>query len=152
MSQPDILFYHLVDRPLERVLPVLLEKSLARGWRVVVECGSEERCQALDSRLWDYSEESFLPHSATRDGHEADQPIWLTTDRDDSPNGAEVRFLVDGARPRDVSGYQRLVLIFDGRDQDALSAARDDWKRLKNQDQSVTYWQQNERGGWEQKA
>jgi len=32
----DILFYHLQNQPLERVLPVLLEKSVERGWKVAV--------------------------------------------------------------------------------------------------------------------
>lgn len=151
MSDTEIFFYHLMDRPLERVLPVLLEKSLARGWRVVVECGSDERCRALDSWLWEYAEDSFLPHGATRDGTEADQPVWITAGAD-RPNGAEVRFLVDGARPADLSHYARIVLIFDGRDDQALNAAREDWKQLQAAGHAVTYWQQNDRGGWEQKA
>ena len=36
----EILFYHLQRQPIERVLPGMLEKSLERGWRVIVhpEC------------------------------------------------------------------------------------------------------------------
>lgn len=151
MTACDVLFYHLMDRPLERVLPVLLEKSLERGWRVVVECGSDERSEALDALLWDYSEESFLPHSATRDGSEADQPIWITSGPD-RPNEAHIRFLVDGAKPTDLDGYTRVVLMFDGRDDEAVALARQDWTKLKAAGHSVTYWQQNARGGWEQKA
>src|SRR5690606_32265473 len=45
----EILFYHLEAQPLERVLPLLIEKSLERGWRVVVETGSEERAEAIDN-------------------------------------------------------------------------------------------------------
>lgn len=36
----EILFYHLQQQPLEKVLPTLLEKSLERGWRVVVQASS----------------------------------------------------------------------------------------------------------------
>jgi DNA polymerase III subunit chi len=32
----EVLFYHLQGMSLESVLPPLLEKSLERGWRVVV--------------------------------------------------------------------------------------------------------------------
>lgn len=151
MAETEVLFYHLLNRPLERVLPPLLEKSLERGWRVVVECGSEERVAALDSWLWEYSEASFLPHERIRDGTEADQPIWLTSGAD-RPNNAHVRFLVDGARPGEVEQYSRIVLIFDGRDEDAVRVAREDWKDLKGAGHTVTYWQQTERGGWERKA
>ena len=48
----EILFYHLHRQPLERVLPPLLEKSLERGWRAVVQASSEERIEALDAHLW----------------------------------------------------------------------------------------------------
>jgi DNA polymerase-3 subunit chi len=48
----EVLFYHLQDMLLENVLPPLLEKSLERGWRVVVQSTSEERADALDAHLW----------------------------------------------------------------------------------------------------
>ena len=50
----EVLFYHLLRQPLETVLPTLLEKSLARGWRVVVEAASAERVEALDAHLWTF--------------------------------------------------------------------------------------------------
>src|SRR6185437_734858 len=57
----EVLFYHLQDMTLENVLPPLLEKSLERGWRVVVQSSSEERADALDAHLWTYRDDSFLP-------------------------------------------------------------------------------------------
>ena len=99
----EVLFYHLEHQPLERVLPSLVEKTLERGWRAVVQAGSEERVEALDTLLWTYREESFLPHGTKRDGNPDVQPVYLTTS-EDNPNGATVRFLVDGAeaqRPRE---------------------------------------------------
>lgn len=148
----EVLFYHLDDRPLEAVLPVLLEKSLERGWRVVVQAGSPERLEAIDSHLWTYADESFLPHGTAADGHPEAQPVFLTLD-DANPNGATVRFLVDrAAPPSDLAGYARLVLIFDGRDEGALAEARSHWKTLKAAGHEVTYWQQTARGGWERKA
>ena len=37
----EVLFYHLQNMSLESVLPSLLEKSLERGWRVVVQSTSQ---------------------------------------------------------------------------------------------------------------
>ena len=91
----EVLFYHLQSQPLERVLPELLEKSLERKWRAVVQVGSEERRDALDAHLWTFRDEGFLPHGTIKDGHAGAQPVYLTTD-EDNPNGAEVRFLADG--------------------------------------------------------
>ena len=147
----DVIFYHLERQPLERVLPSLVEKTLERGWRAVVQAGSDERLEAIDMALWTYSEESFLAHGTTKTGHAAEQPVFLTTG-DETPNGAGVRFLVDGAAPASFEGVERLVFIFDGHDSDTVSGARQHWKAAKAAGCSIAYWQQNEAGRWEKKA
>ena len=148
----EILFYHLQHQPLERVLPTLLEKSLERGWRVVVQTASEERAEALDAHLWTFRDDSFLPHGTWREGEAREQPILLTL-HDDNPNGARVRFLIDGAPlPADVAAYERIVLIFNGEDPDAVDAARARWSEATQNGFAVTYWQPDERGRWQRKA
>src|ERR1700748_540838 len=119
----EILFYHLQRQKLEGVLPTLLDKSLERGWRVVVQGSSEERIDALDAHLWTYRDDGFLPHGTWREQEAAAQPVLLTLD-EGNPNGASVRFLIDGASvPPDAASYARIVLLFDGDDEDALKAA-----------------------------
>jgi DNA polymerase-3 subunit chi len=147
----EVLFYHLTESTLEDALPALLEKSLSRGWRVVVQTGSEERMDALDSHLWTYRDDSFLGHGLESDPMAADQPILLTT-RDGNPNSAAVRFVVDGAEPPPLDGYERAVFMFDGHDQQQLELARIQWKALKGGGHAVTYWQQADGRRWERKA
>ena len=121
----EIMFYQLQRQPLERVLPTLIGKSLERGWRVVVQAASEERVEALDAQLWIFRDDSFLPHGTWREAEASEQPILLTLDGD-NPNGATVRFLIDGApMPTDADAYRRIVLIVDGEDPDAVAAARE---------------------------
>ncbi len=147
----ELLFYHLKNQPLERVLPSLLERSLARGWRAVVQCGSEERVAALDAHLWTFREDSFLPHGTDRD-NPADQPVLLTT-HDHNPNQASVRFLVDAMpMPADAAAYDRIVVLFDGGDPDAVALARERWKAAKAAGFAVTYWQADEHGRWNRKG
>jgi DNA polymerase III subunit chi len=148
----EVLFYHLQRQPLEAVLPTLLERSLGRGWRALVRATSEERLSALDDHLWTFSDESFLPHGTEREPDAAEQPVVLTL-AERNPNGAAILFLVEGAPlPDDVSTYQRLVIMFDGNDEDALAAARTDWKRVKAAGHEATYWQQDASGRWAKKA
>jgi DNA polymerase-3 subunit chi len=148
----EILFYHLQNQPLERVLPTLLEKSLERGWRVVVQCASEERVEALDAHLWTFRDDGFLPHGTHKESAAADQPILITVN-DDNPNAANVRFLIDGAPvPADAGLYERLVLMFDGNDDAAVAEARARWKTGKEAGFSLTYWQADEQGRWVKKA
>ena len=145
----EVLFYHLQNMTLEGVLPPLLEKSLERGWRVVVQSTSEERADALDAHLWTYRDDSFLPHATWRVADVADQPIVLAVE-ETNPNGANVRFLVDNASlPSDSHTYERMVLVFNGDDADALAAARSAWADCKTRGFEVTYWQADERGRWQ---
>jgi DNA polymerase-3 subunit chi len=151
----DIWFYHLTQQPLERTLPILLERSIDRGWKAVVQLRSEERLNALDEVLWTYSEESFLGHGTAKDGDAELQHVFLTTGGE-NPNAANVRFFVEGAQIAPVLAaggtYERIILMFDGNDPEDLDAARAQWKVLKAQGHTLSYWQQTESGGWEKKA
>lgn len=147
----EVLFYHLERAPLERVLPSLLERTLERGWRAVVQSGSAERLEALDLALWTYNDASFLPHGTARDGDPSRQPIYLTTG-DETPNGAGVRFLVDGAEMTHFEGFVRIVCIFDGLDAEATGKARSQWKAAQAAGCTVTYWRQSESGRWEKQG
>ncbi|MEX1179325.1 MAG: DNA polymerase III subunit chi [Cucumibacter sp.] len=142
----EILFYHLEYSPLERALPALLEKVVERGWKAVVEVGGAERLEALDTSLWTWSEESFLPHGIAGEDAAARQPIVLTGDAD-NPNGATVRFFVDRAVPKSGEGYERLCYLFSGHDPDAVAEARAAWKLLREGNE-LAYWQQDENGRW----
>jgi len=147
----EIFFYHLERRTLEDVLPTLLLRSVEKGWRATVQSTSEERIEALDSLLWAFSEESFLPHGTAKDGQASDQPIYLTVEGD-NPNQAQVRFLIDGAEFDDLSSYQRVVFVFDGRDPEAVTRARAQWQTARGSGHKVSYWQQDIGGRWQQKA
>lgn len=147
-----MLFYHLQGQRLERILPAMLEKSLERGWRVVVQASSEERVEALDAHLWTFRDDAFLPHGTAGEPDAAAQPVLLTT-RDDNPNGAGVRFLIEGAPvPADADAYERIVLLFDGEDDDAVAAARVLWGEAKTKGHEVTYWRPDEQGRWVEQA
>lgn len=146
----DVLFYHLELLPLEGVIPQLLEKTVERGWRAVIEVGSAERAAALDAHLWTYRDDSFLAHGLAGGAADALQPVLITTGNDNQ-NGATVRFFVDRAVPQSAEGYERIVYMFSGHDPEAVSEARLAWKALLPGN-TVTYWQQEPSGKWVKKA
>jgi DNA polymerase-3 subunit chi len=148
----EVLFYHLQRQPLEAVLPTLLEKTLERGWRAVVQGTTEERLAALDDHLWTFADDSFVAHGLAQEPQAKEHPVVLALN-DANPNGATIRFLVEGAPlPGDASAYERLVVLFDGNDDEALAAARKNWKAVKDAGYAATYWQQDPRGRWERKV
>jgi len=147
----EILFYHLTESKVEDALPPLLERSIERNWRVTVQTVDEARCEALDSHLWTFRPDSFLPHGLDSDPHPDLQPILLTAGAANQ-NRAGVRFVIDGAEPPELSGYDRVVFMFDGHDDEQVQSARGHWKKLKGEGHALSYWQQNHDGRWEKKA
>lgn len=148
----EILFYQLKGQALEQVLPPLIQKSLERGWRVAVQASSDERIEALDAHLWTWRDDAFVPHGTSRDAEAAEQPVLLTVD-EANPNGAIVRFLVEGASmPSNAAAYQRLVVLFDGEDPEALEEARARWSKAKQEGFEVTYWLTDKNGRWQRQA
>ena len=60
----EVLFYHLTETTLYDALPGLVERSVARGWNVVIQAASDERREALDAHLWTFRDDSFLAHGS----------------------------------------------------------------------------------------
>jgi len=150
----EALFYHLERRTLEDVLPGLVERTLERGWRALIRTDSAERAEAIDNLLWTYDEASFLPHAQAGDGDSARQKVLVTVE-DANLNSANVLFLVGGATPQSWGGLSdltRVVLMFDGRDATALSAARASWKDAKAAGHDATYWKESPSGKFEKQA
>lgn len=147
----EIAFYHLETSPLERALPKLLEKTLEAGKRALVLAGSKARVEALNGQLWTYHQDAWLPHGSAADGAPEDQPVWLAAADDaaaDNPNGAQFLFLTDGASSARVGNFERCFELFDGRDPQALAAARARWKDYQAAGHALTYWRQTDAGGW----
>ena len=147
----EIAFYHLSNVSLEKVLPVLLQKTLDADKRAVVIVGTEERVDALSSLLWTANPDSWLPHGSAKDGRPEHQPIWITT-RTENPNQATFLFLTDGASAGSLEGFERCFDLFDGTNDNAVQAARNRWTTLKEAGYSRTYWQQSEQGKWKKKG
>jgi DNA polymerase-3 subunit chi len=149
----ETLFYHLERRTLDDVLPGLIEKTLERGWRAVIRTESSERADAIDTLLWTYNEQTFLAHAQSGEGDPKRQPVLITVE-DENPNGANVLFCVGGAIPAwdAVKELTRVVLMFDGRDAEALGHARAAWKDAKAAGHDVTYWKESASGKFEKQG
>ncbi len=145
-------FYHLTQRSLEDTLPMLLGKALGAGWKVAVRGTDPGRMDWLDQRLWLGQEDDFLPHGQIGGPHDALQPVLLTCGPE-APNAANCVMTVDGAgiTADEVKALDRVCILFDGYDQEAVQNARVQWKELTGAGCSAQYWSE-ESGRWEKKA
>lgn len=148
----SIHFYHLTSTPLERALPKLLEKSYQGGFRTVVLADNEVQVSRLDTLLWTYDQDSFLPHGIAKDGAEA-QPILITASIPEQKVAEkEILFITNGITPENTEIYDRVIDMFDGSDTESLTAARARWKQYKDSGAELFYYQQTASGSWEKKA
>jgi DNA polymerase III subunit chi len=151
----EVLFYHLERRSLDEALPPLVEKTLERGWKALIRADTAERADAIDTRLWAFAEDSFLPHAQQGDGEAGRQPVLITVEGG-NPNQADVLFLIGGEVPdwagEEAKAYVRIVLMFDGRDPAAVEIARAAWKGARGAGHDVTYWKENSGGKWEKQG
>lgn len=148
----EIRFYHLQTQSLEQALPAILNKAMQGGRRAVIRFASPAQLHHFNDHLWTYNPDSFIPHGAKGDGHEAMQPIYLT-DQADNPNGADMLVLChQNDVPENLAEFSLCCDFLDGRDEASIQAGRQRWKLYKDGGHSITYWQQTETGGWEQKA
>ncbi len=147
----EVWFYHLERTALDQALPELLQKTLQRGWRALVRSPERERIEHLDGWLWSYRDDAFLPHGVADEPQAQRQPILLTA-AEANENAAQALFLLDDAEPGALDDYERCLILFDGRHEPAVAAARQRWSHLKSAGHPVSYWRQTGEGRWEKQA
>ncbi len=147
-----VYFYHLTSRSIEQTLPMLLEKSRAAGWVIEVRGTDRAGLERLDRVLWSGRPESFLPHGLAGGDHDVDQPILLTCG-EGAANAPTCIMSVQGAdvSVQEVQAAERVCVLFDGHDPEAVAQARGQWKALTDGGCSAQYWSQAS-GRWEMKA
>lgn len=147
----DIRFYHLKTQTLDEALPALVMKAYDNGKkRLIIRLADKATVEKMNTALWTFHPNVFLPHGSAKEGKSERQPIWLT-DTDENPNGASI-LIAGGAVANDLSGFDLVCEMFSDHEGEAVNAARARWKIYKDAGHNITYWQQTPNGGWEQKA
>lgn len=104
-------FYILPDADEDRrqlYLCRLVDKAWRMGNRVWIHVPGDKRAEALDERLWTFSEGSFLPHERAADGA-SDCPVILGEGDPDSAR--ELLVNEDTEVPSFFSRFQRVAEV-----------------------------------------
>ncbi|MEI4487221.1 DNA polymerase III subunit chi [Frigidibacter sp. MR17.14] len=146
------LFYHLTHSALEDTVETILSRALAQDWRVVLRCPDARLAARLDEQLWTREAAGFLPHGRAGGPHDALQPVLITEGATDA-GPAQALMAVGGAEvdPAEIAAHERVWILFDGLDREALSRARDQWRALTGAGAAAQYWSE-EGGRWEKKT
>ena len=146
-----IQFYHLLHTPLEVALPSLLQKALTAGHRITLHSGDAAQLRHISDAMWRREGQNFLPHGSSNDGHSAMQPIFLTSNFE-NPNSADILVIIDGTSAPMPTSYNKILDLFDGRDEEAVTRARTRWAGYKTQGFALQYIRQHPGGGWKTEA
>ena len=142
-------FYHLTMAPLDRLLPVIADRVMAGGGRLLIVSGDPDQRAALDRQLWTVPADGFLPHAQAGEGDDAAQPILISGEVQPA-NGARHVALADGVWRDAALDFDRAFHFFDG---DRIAEARTAWRALADREGvERRYWKQNDQGRWEQAA
>lgn len=149
----EIRFYHLERSTLDQALPLIVTKAYEKGHRIVIRASDAGQEKHIDKLLWTAIPESFLPHEMSSSSKDPKaNPICITSDAN-NPNDADVLISVEDVSAQDAQSFALCCDIFDGAIEEKLKAARARWKAYKDQDNAtLSYFQQTDRGGWEKKA
>lgn len=144
-------FYHLTHTSLQDTLAALLTRSLDAGLQVDVRGRDPERLAWLDEKLWLGADDGFLPHGLAGGPHDALQPVLLTS-APTCREGTACLMSIEAAdvTPAEINAIERTFILFDGNDDDALQAARSQWRALTGAGVVAEYWSQAD-GPWAMK-
>ena len=145
------MFYNLTRSGLDDTVSMILNKAVAQGWRVMLRAPDSNMLAHFDDKLWLGPEEDFLPHGIAGGPHDADQPVLLGTGV--IGNRAQGLMLLAGAEVAEpeMTGLERVWILFDGSDEAAVSAAREKWARVTGWGLAAQYWA-DETGAWVKKV
>jgi DNA polymerase-3 subunit chi len=137
----------------DRVCAVLLEKIFDSGARSVVYSPLCERTKVLDSFLWTFKQNSFIPHGSSENSPQADlHPIWLT-DKKENPNSAQTLMLIDCCEESSNDeperlGFSKIIYVVSGSDEDSSKKLRLFYKSISEFCNSK-FWLQGKNGDWQ---
>ncbi len=115
-----------------------------RDLSIHILCRDEEHAQTVSEALWVHNE--FLPHSL----HASDPISGITVAAEIGE--ADVLFVIDDSKLPEQVDHGLICYLFHAADLDVVESRRKDWKRLRESNQTLSYWAETEQGGWEKKA
>lgn len=112
----------------------LCDKAYQQGQRVYIHCDDEQHAKMLDHDLWQFREESFIPHQIIQSGTPNDSPILIGyggKDNQDAPSGYDILM----NQSRDVPAFYRQfsrVLEIVTHEEQAKTISRQHYQLYKN--------------------
>ena len=133
-------------------LVMLVKKSQLAGKKVLVQC-PRPAAEVIDDALWTQDPECWIPHGLDNADGASHAHAWIMSVPEGNPISAEFLFLLHGAERPDMTSFERVFNLFDGRSEAQLSEARYQWQEWrKNEAFEMRYFAQDDEGKWEKRG
>lgn len=148
----QISFYHLTKSSTDEALPKLLEKVLESDSRAILLVSDEQKQKHFDDLLWSVGGTRLIPHGINGEGDEKYHPVIVSI-AEENKNNSDFLILLGENSSQWFEEFDRTLYIFNGNDDVELDFARNKWKALKaNDNNSLKYYFQNDKGVWQEKT
>ncbi|HOX71111.1 MAG TPA: DNA polymerase III subunit chi [Dokdonella sp.] len=131
--------FYLIDKPRFREEPLLLvcelvRKAFATEQPTVILARSQDQAEAIDARLWDFSDDAFIPHQIAGDDDDAITAVLIV------PPGIEVdeRPLAINLRDDCALGRHERILEVIAADPAEREGSRQRWSEYKRLGYALT--------------
>ncbi|MEO5343464.1 MAG: DNA polymerase III subunit chi [Gammaproteobacteria bacterium SHHR-1] len=115
----------------------LIEKAYGQGRRVLTYTASSEDSQRLDRLLWEFRDQSFIPHGLLRQTDARLNPV-LIGHQDDPAGECDVLVNLTARQPPFYQGFQRLAELID-QDPRIISAGRQRYRQYQQSGHPVRH-------------
>ena len=140
----EIVFIVLNSAVKSRIVCDLAEKCYLNKQRIVIYTKSEEECEIIDSLLWTWKQQSFVPHKyLDRLSKSQNEPIVLTTNIE-SAAGYDTVLLVDPLPMEIISQFSKVIDFAEKYDSQGIELSRKRYKLYKDQNYNIDTLQPGE--------
>ena len=149
---PQVDFYHLTSSDMAEALVMLVKKSQLAGKKVLVQC-PRPAAEAMDEALWTQDPDSWIPHGLDDADGASHAHTWIMSTPEGNPIAADFLFLLHGAERADITSFERVFNLFDGRSDAQVTQARAQWQEWRKKDElEMRYFAQDGEGKWEKRG
>jgi len=140
----EIVFIVLNSAVKSRTVCDLAEKFYLNKQRIVIYTKSEEECKIIDSLLWTWKQQSFIPHKCLDSlSNSQNEPIVLTTSIESAADYDTV-LLVDPLPLETVSKFSTIIDFAEKYDSQGIELSRKRYKLYKDNNFSINTLQPGE--------
>jgi len=140
----DIVFIVLNSAVKSRIVCDLAENCYLNDRRIVIYSESEEDCRKLDSLLWTWKQQSFIPHKYLEVlSNSYIEPIVITTNID-SPADYDTLIMVNPLPLETAKQFSTVIDFAEKYDSQGLDLSRKRFRLYKEQDLKIETLQPGE--------